>query len=56
MRLDGLVNEIEALGPAYRLHASLLRIALKKKARAETAVVAAESVLATCSPTLVQSR
>lgn len=40
MRLDGLVDEIEALGPAYRLHATLLRSALKRKDQAESAVAA----------------
>jgi hypothetical protein len=40
VRLDGLVDEIEALGPAYRLHATLLRSALKKKDQAEAAVAA----------------
>jgi hypothetical protein len=38
LRLDGLVDEIEALGPKYRLHAVLLRNALKKKDQAEAAV------------------
>jgi hypothetical protein len=32
MRLDGLADEIDALGPAYRFHAILLRSALKRKA------------------------
>jgi hypothetical protein len=40
LRLDGLVEEIEALGPSYRLHATLLRSALKKKDQAEAAVAA----------------
>lgn len=39
-RLDGLVDEVEALSPAYRLHAVLLRAALKKKDQAESAVAA----------------
>ena len=34
------MDEIEALGPAYRLRAILLRSALKKKDQAETAVAA----------------
>jgi hypothetical protein len=38
MRLDGLVDEIDALGPAYRFHAILLRSALKRKDQAESAV------------------
>ena len=40
MRLDGLVDAIEALGPAYQFHATLLRSALKKKDQAEAAVAA----------------
>lgn len=40
-RLDGLVEEIEALGPACQFHAdTLLRMALKKKDQAEAAVAA----------------
>ena len=34
MHLDGLVDEIEALGPSYGFHATLLRSALKKKDQA----------------------
>jgi hypothetical protein len=34
------VDEIDALGPAYRFHAILLRSALKRKDRAESAVAA----------------
>ncbi len=37
VRLDGLVEAIEALGPKYRLHATLLRGALKRKDQAEAA-------------------
>lgn len=40
VRLDGLVEAIEALGPKYRLHATLLRGALKRKDQAEAAVAA----------------
>ncbi len=36
VRLDGLVEAIEALGPKYRLHATLLRGALKRKDQAES--------------------
>jgi hypothetical protein len=38
LRLEGLVDEIATLGPKYRLHAALLRKALKKKGEAEAAV------------------
>lgn len=38
IRLDGLVDEIDALGLAYRFHAILLRSALKRKDQAESAV------------------
>jgi hypothetical protein len=34
------VDEIEALGPAYRFHATLLRWALKNKEQAEAPVAA----------------
>jgi len=40
LRLDGLVDEIEALGPAYRFHATLLRSALKRKDQNEAAIAA----------------
>ncbi len=40
LRLDGLVDEIEALGPAYRFHASLLCAALKRKDQTEAAIAA----------------
>ena len=33
VRLDGLVEAIEALGPKCRLHATLLRGALQRKTR-----------------------
>jgi hypothetical protein len=35
MRLNGLVAEIEALGPAYRYNAHMLRSALQRKDEAE---------------------
>jgi len=38
MHLDALVDEIDALGPAYRFHAILLRFARKRKDQAESAV------------------
>jgi hypothetical protein len=38
LRLEGLVGEIATLGPKYRLHAALLRKALKKKGQVEAAV------------------
>jgi hypothetical protein len=34
VRLDGLLEAIEALGPKYRLRATLLRSVLKKKDQA----------------------
>jgi hypothetical protein len=40
LRLEGLVEQIEALGPAYRMHAVVLRGALKRKDQAEAAVAA----------------
>jgi len=43
LRLEGLVDEVATLGPKYRLHAALLRKALKKKGEAETA--AAEELI-----------
>ncbi len=40
LRLDGLVEAIETMGPAYRFHATPLRSALKQKDQAEAAVAA----------------
>jgi len=40
MHLNGLVDEIEALGPAYRYNVRMLRSALERKDKAEASMAA----------------